>query len=385
MAAAAPDAPGAPQRVTGAAPAFADLFAALPVAVLVIDPLARIGFANGIAEELLNMSERAMVGRALETVISLPHGYAGRREELGFAAFDCGLARKRGGRLRVDFIEALVPDHPGWRVLTLHEVIASRAIGQPDRGGGRAAVAAAAMLAHEIKNPLSGIRGAAQLISGTDASTTELTQLIIAEVDRIAALIDRMQDFTDGRPLTPSPHNIYPLLDHARRVAEAGFAANVTIEERFDPSLPLVMLDRDAVLQVVLNLLKNACEATAGQAHAEIALATAYRHGMSVSVGPDRVRRPLPIELSVIDNGPGAPADIADHLFEPFVTGKAGARHQGQQQGQGLGLALVEKLVRDMGGIVQYAREGAPERTIFRVFLPRAPDERRPLVSAGPL
>ena len=367
MAAQTPDAPGELQGKSSAAPSFADLFAALPVAVLGIDPQARIGFANCAAEELLNMSQRAMVGQALEAVVSLPHGYAGRREELGFAAFDCGIARRRGEPLRVDFIEALVPDHPGWRVLTLHEVIASRAIGQPDRGAGRAAVKAAAMLAHEIKNPLSGIRGAAQLISGTDPNTIELTQLIIAEVDRVAALIDRMQDFTDGRPLTPAPHNIYPLLDHARRVAEAGFAANVTIEERFDPSLPQVMLDRDAVLQVVLNLLKNACEATAGQAHAEVVLATAYRHGMSVRAGPDKVSRPLPIELSVIDNGPGAPPDIADHLFDPFVTGKADG------QGQGLGLALVDKLVRDMGGMVQYAREGAPARTIFRVFLPRAP------------
>ncbi|MFM9829397.1 MAG: two-component system sensor histidine kinase NtrB [Sphingomonas sp.] len=358
----------APDTQANPAPPFPDLFAALPVAVLAIDAQGRVRFANSAAEQLLNQSERAMLGRPLALLVSLPNGYAERREELGFAAFDCDIARKRGGRLRVDFIEALVPDYPGWRVLTLHEVIATRAIGQPDRGAGRAAVAAAAMLAHEIKNPLSGIRGAAQLISGADRDTADLTQLIIAEVDRVAALIDRMQDFTDGRPLNLAPHNVYPLLDHARRVAEAGFAANIVIEERFDPSLPEVMLDRDAMLQVVLNLLKNACEATAGQAHAEVALATAYRHGMSVSAGPGRPRRALPIEFSVIDNGPGAPVDIADHLFDPFVTGRSG----GQGQGQGLGLALVDKLVRDMGGIVQYAREGVPERTIFRVFLPRA-------------
>lgn len=357
----------APDALPGARPDFADLFAALPVAALVIDPGGRIGYANSAAEELLNLSERAMAGRPLQTMLSLPEGYAERREELGFAAFDWTIARARGGRLRVDFVEGLVPDYPGWRVLTLHEVIASRAIGQPDRGAGRAAVAAAAMLAHEIKNPLSGIRGAAQLIAGTEPDTAELTGLIIAEVDRVAALIDRMQDFTDGRPLKPVAHNIYPLLDHARRVAGAGFAAQVAIEERFDPSLPMVMLDRDALLQVVLNLLKNACEATTGQARAEIIIATAYRHGMSVSGAVGKPRRALPIELSVIDNGPGAPADIADHLFDPFVTGKPGGG------GQGLGLALVDKLVRDMGGMVQYAREGAPERTIFRVFLPRAP------------
>ncbi|CUS46461.1 Nitrogen regulation protein NtrB [hydrothermal vent metagenome] len=225
----------------------------------------------------------------------------------------------------------------------------------------RAAVGAAAMLAHEIKNPLSGIRGAAQLLAG--GGNDELTTLITTEVDRIAALIDRMQDFTDTRPLSLHPENIYPLLDHARRVALAGFARHVTIDERFDPSLPPVLTDRDAILQVVLNLIKNATEAMIGQADARITLATAYRHGMAVSPAPGRPRQPLPIEICVIDNGPGAPEDIADHLFDPFVSGKP--------EGQGLGLALVDKLVRDMGGIVQYAREGSPPQSVFRILLPR--------------
>jgi two-component system nitrogen regulation sensor histidine kinase GlnL len=191
----------------------------------------------------------------------------------------------------------------------------------------------------------------------------ELTTLITTEVDRIAALIDRMQDFTDTRPLKVKPENIYPLLAHARRVAVAGFARDVAIEERFDPSLPPVMVDRDAFLQIVLNLLKNASEAIRGTEGPTIILSTAYRHGMSVSTGPGKPRLPLPIELCVMDSGPGAPADIADHLFDAFVSGKP--------EGQGLGLALVDKLVRDMGGIVQYAREGVPEATVFRVLLPR--------------
>ncbi len=219
------------------------------------------------------------------------------------------------------------------------------------------------MLAHEIKNPLSGIRGAAQLLATGGEGADELTTLITTEVDRIAALIDRMQDFTDTRPLNPAPENIYPLLDHARRVALAGFARDVTIDERFDPSLPPALVDRDAMLQVILNLLKNASEAMAQQADARITLATAYRHGMAVSAAPGRPRQPLPIEICVIDNGPGAPADIAEHLFDPFISGKP--------EGQGLGLALVDKLVRDMGGIIQYAREGMPEATVFRILLPR--------------
>ena len=345
-----------------AGPSFAGLFAALPVAVMVIDPEGRIAFANAECEVLLNMSERAMRGQPVDGVLTAPGGPS-RRDNQGFSAFDAEIEIVRGGRGMVDYIEARVPDHAGWRSITLHHGATSRRMGQSvDRASAaRAAVGAAAMLAHEIKNPLSGIRGAAQLLAG--GGNDELTTLITTEVDRIAALIDRMQDFTDTRPLSLHPENIYPLLDHARRVALAGFARHVTIDERFDPSLPPVLTDRDAILQVVLNLIKNATEAMIGQADARITLATAYRHGMAVSPAPGRPRQPLPIEICVIDNGPGAPEDIADHLFDPFVSGKP--------EGQGLGLALVDKLVRDMGGIVQYAREGSPPQSVFRILLPR--------------
>ncbi len=347
-------------------PLFAELLAALPVAVLLVDPAGRIGYANSEAELLLNISERAMQGHRLDHVMVPPAGYGDRRAGLGFAVYDSVVETTRGGRVRIDFIEAMIADHPGWRIITLHNGAASRRLGQADRAAARSAVGAAAMLAQEIKNPLSGIRGAAQLLansaSGDDAA--ELTTLIVTEVDRIAALIDRMQDFTDTRPLSLGAHNVYPMLDHARRVALAGFARGMTIEERFDPSLPAVMVDPDALMQVMINLLKNAREATLRQADARIKLTTAYRHGMAVPATPGKPRQRLPIELCVIDNGPGAPADIADHLFDPFVSGKP--------EGQGLGLALVEKLVRDMGGIVQYAREGTPEQTVFRILLPAA-------------
>lgn len=343
-------------------PHFAELLAALPVAVLVIGPDDRIGYANGEAELLLNFSERAMLGRPLDHVLTPPDSYGARRPGLGFAAYDLKLETKRAGRLRLDFVEAVIADHPGWRMITLHGGASARRIGQSARAAARAAIGAAAMLAHEIKNPLSGIRGAAQLIRD-GADHDDLTQLIVTEVDRIAALIDRMQDFSDTRPLNPVSQNIYPILDHARRVALAGFARGIEIEEKFDPSLPPVMIDRDALLQVMLNLLKNAWEATRLQSAPVLRLTTAYRHGMAIRTAPDKPRRPLPIELCVIDNGPGAPADIAELLFDPFISGKP--------EGQGLGLALVDKLVRDMGGIVQYAREGDPEMTVFRVFLPK--------------
>lgn len=332
-----------------ARPGDGELFAAMPVAVLALDPDGCIARANAACEQLLNWSERAMRGLPLAAVLP---GQPRRADD--FAAFDAEVETARGLKLRVDIAEAALPDRPGWRVVMLHPAGPRRF----DRSAGsRAAVGAAAMLAHEIKNPLSGIRGAAQLL---DAG--ELTTLIVDEVDRIAGLIDRMQNFTDTRPLLLSTENIYPLLAHVRQVATAGFARDVSWEERFDPSLPPAQVSGDALVQVLLNLVKNAAEATASQADRRIILATAYRHGTAVSVGPDRPRRPAPIEIAVIDNGPGAPADIADQLFAPFVSGRP--------EGQGLGLALVDKLVRDMGGLVRYAREGEPAVTVFRLLLP---------------
>ena len=340
-------------------PGFAELFAALPVAVLVIGPDDRIVHANAGAEQLLNLSDRLMAGQPLAAILAPPEELEAR-DGSEVAVYDTEIATPRGGRIRVDFVESQVPDHPGWRMVTLHNAATSRRLARSgDRASGaRAAVGAAAMLAHEIKNPLSGIRGAAQLLGAG-----ELTHLITTEVDRIAGLIDRMQEFGDTRPLPLAGENIYPLLAHARRVASAGFGRGIRIEERYDPSLPPALVNRDALTQVVINLLKNACAAVRGERSPAITLTTAYRHGITRSAGPGGRRVPLPIEICVIDNGPGAPADIAEHLFDPFVSGNP--------EGQGLGLSLVDKLVGDMGGLVQYAREGEPAQTVLRILLPR--------------
>lgn len=337
-----------------ARPGHAELFAGLPVAAIAVDPGGLVRHANAAAEQLLNLSERQMSGQPLASLLSLPEGHG---EGDAFAAYDVDIASGRGLRLRADLHGAAVPEHPGWRLLVFHP--AARR-GAAERGAGaRAAVGAAAMLAHEIRNPLSGIRGAAQLLG-----PGELTSLIVSEVDRIAALIDRMEEFGDTRPLPVEAANIYPVLDHARSVALAGFARDVPVETRFDPSLPPACVNRDALTQVMLNLLRNAREAVRGIDAPRLLLATAYRPGLSVSAGPGGGRRALPIEISVVDNGPGAPPDIADHLFDPFVSGRT--------EGRGLGLALVDKLMRDMGGAVHYAREGDPVLTVFRLLLPRA-------------
>ena len=347
-------------------PAFAELFAVLPTPMLVIDPAGTIAEANVASETLLNLGRTAIIGRPIAEMIG--HPLTSMPSDSPFAAYDLDLTLPDGRQPRADLMAAPLADHAGWRVITLHSRVPAHIVGRrSEREGGKmTAIGAAAMLAHEIKNPLSGIRGAAQLLDASaDEGSRELTQLIRDEVDRVAALIDRMEGFTDTRNLTLAPQNIHAILGHACGVARQGFARNVMIREEYDPSLPEVMGHRDSLVQILINLLKNAAEAVAGQPDARILLRTAYRHGVSFVKRSGEGMRSLPIEVCVIDNGAGAPPEIGEHLFDPFVTSK--------RTGSGLGLALVDKMITDQGGIVEYAREGRPELTVFRLLLPRAP------------
>ncbi|WP_429588820.1 two-component system sensor histidine kinase NtrB [Sphingomonas zeicaulis] len=358
------------------APQPGELLFALPEAMLLVDPDDLVVSVNAAAENLLNLSSAAMVGRTVDDAFAIPAEYrelpAGR-ETSGFAAYDLAIETPRGQRFRADFIVVPIVDRAGWRMMLIHVGAAAHRMGHRlERSGGTmTAIAAAAMLAHEIKNPLSGISGAAQLLeSSLPEGERALTRLIRSEVDRIAQLIDRMEDFTDTRPMERKAENIYAILEHARDLACQGVARDVDLREVYDPSLPPVLVNRDALIQVLLNLIKNAAEAIEGQSRpagagrGAITLTTAYRHGVSVSVSEGGRRLSLPIELCVIDDGPGAPPEIVDHLFDPFVSSK--------RSGRGLGLTLVDKLVRDMGGIVQHERLSDPGRTVFRLLLPRA-------------
>ena len=340
---------------------------ALPFAVLAIERDSSIAYMNGAAEQFFEQGATGLRGRRLNQLLPtdsplfslIAQSIAG---QTSVAEYDVSISFPRGRPRNVAITAAPMMDGSSLTVVSLHEQSIARRINNQiaHRNAARSVTGLAELLAHEVKNPLSGIRGAAQLLEGAvvEPEDINLTRLICEETDRICDLVDRMGLFSDGE-LNRSAVNIHLVLDRVRRVAQAGFGRHVEFVENYDPSLPAVYGNADQLIQVFLNIVKNACEAVP-RTNGKITITTSFQHGIRLALPGGTSRVQLPLIVSVQDNGKGIPEDVAANLFDPFVTSKA--------DGSGLGLALVAKVMGDHGGIVEF--ETSEEGTEFRLRLP---------------
>ena len=355
---------------------------AIPHPILVIGADNRAVYANAAAEQFFSISQsllkRQRLGQLVGSnspLVALLDQVRRTGNTVNEYAIDITLPRATATRL-IDVYGGLLPEQSPLVMLMLQQRAMAQMIERQltHRAAARSVSGMAAMLAHEIKNPLSGIRGAAQLLEpGLDADDRSLTQLICTETDRIRDLVDRMEVFGDERPLEKTAVNVHSVLDHVKRLAASGFARGIPFVEDYDPSLPSITANRDKLVQALLNLIKNAAEAVAGMAGSSghIILRTAFRPGVRLALPGSQSRISLPFMIEIEDNGVGFPTHLKEHLFDPFVTTK--------HSGTGLGLALVAKIIADHGGIVEC--DSVPKHTVFRVLLPLAETSVRPPAS----
>ena len=274
---------------------------------------------------------------------------------------------KLGQRL-VNLQVSAMPDFDGGEsnsisggvIIAIQErALAERLRGQHQfRGAARSMTSLSALLAHEIKNPLAGIRGAAELLKSGHHDPDALTGLIISETDRIAALLTRMESLAGGKDIDRAPVNIHEVINHCITLAQNSFGQGFDIVSLFDPSLPDTEGDRDLLIQSLLNLIKNACEAS-DKKH-KIIIRTFYNLGVHYAVARQAGQAVAPLVIEIEDHGNGISPELKEHIFDPFVTNKS--------QGTGLGLALVASTIADHGGTIDVTSQRG--KTIFRIGLP---------------
>ncbi len=363
-------------KTTGDAPTVnsvlpAQLLGIMPIAVLVVDDDRKITMANPAAEQLFGAGRAFLARHRLTELISADSPLAALLELAahgGATVSEYGIVLS-GPRLPERLVDARATplgDTGSGFLVCLVERSMARLIDRHlnHRSAARSVSGMAAVLAHELKNPLSGIRGAAQLIEqSVGGPERELAQMICEETDRIRQLVERVDIFSDDRPPGGEQVNIHSVLEHILRLQGSAAGQGLKFVERYDPSLPPVRGNRDQLVQVFLNLVKNAVEAAPAQGGC-IVISTRYRHGFKFARSGGGKPLDLPIVIAIEDNGGGVAADLRDTLFEPFVTTK--------RNGAGLGLSLVANIVGNHGGVVEF--ESRSERTVFRVRLPAMRD-----------
>lgn len=352
---------------TAEIPDFETILNAIASTIMVISNDNNICYLNNAGEQFFQSSVSHLTGQDISYLIPADSPILAVLKQVknsGTAVSEYGLPLEtpRIGDHLVNVYANPLPDHPDFIILAIQERSIAATIDRQltHRGAARSVSALAAMLAHEVKNPLSGIRGAAQLLEGNASDEDkELARLIRDETDRIVTLINRMDIFSDAMPFDKQAVNIHQVLSRVRKLGENSFAKHIHFVENYDPSLPFVLGNNDQLVQVFLNLIKNAAEAI-NSPGGEIVLTTAYKHGVRFAFPGSNSKVHLPLKISIQDNGEGIPENIQGYMFDAFVTSKS--------EGSGLGLALVAKIINDHGGIIELGSH--PSKTVFHVMLP---------------
>lgn len=345
------------------------IWASLPIPTLLIAPDDLILDVNPAGEGFFNASTKSVIGRPVWDMVAVDYPLEdafvrARQSETALFVNDVDVGSGQRAPQKSALQIAPLSGKPGHMLMMIsaRELSGRMTQNHSVKSAAKSAIGMAEMLAHEIKNPLAGITGAAQLLSmNLGAEELELTDLIVAESRRIVKLLEQVEQFGNLSAPVRNPVNLHDVLDRARRSAQLGFGARMKFIEDYDPSLPSALGDKDQLLQVVLNLLKNASEA-AGEDGGTIRLHSYFEHSFRMRRA-DGSGQSLPLQIEIIDDGPGLPENIKGDIFDPFVSGR--------ENGTGLGLALVSKIISEHDGWISV--DSVPGKTVFRISLPRAP------------